>query len=42
MLEKIDETNYRTLIMGLVWWFMLWGARKLVSPPNALRIVIDG
>jgi len=29
LFDKIDQTKPTTLLMGLTWWFMLWGARKL-------------
>ena len=29
LFDKIDQTNYKTLLMGLTWWFMLWAARQL-------------
>jgi len=28
LFSKIDQTKWYTLVMGLLWWFMLWSARK--------------
>jgi sulfate transporter 4 len=27
--ERIDQTKYEQVLLGLTWWFMLWGSRKL-------------
>jgi len=29
LFERIDQTQYEQLLLGLTWWFMLWGSRKL-------------
>ena len=27
--DRIGQTQYEQLLLGLTWWFMLWGSRKL-------------